>query len=236
MKRKDSILRCVAQAVLVAALVAAAGPAGAKTLLTVTSYDMPNGDGTAGGGDFNYWDQNYSNCVAGDCTVDGLTGSHLSGGTGKLTDGIVPTHSFFGGDGFGAYVGWLESPTITFHLGSLQAISEVKLYVDNSPISGVSAPGPVIINGVSHSDPAWAGLSAPEMIDITGLALIASDIVVTLDRTNFWVFLSEAKIFGPGPAATPLPPAWPMMLAGLAGLGIFALRRRAVPAHAFAAA
>ena len=41
------------------------------SLVVVTSYDMPNGDGQAQGGWLNYWDAAYSNCPAGDCTTDG---------------------------------------------------------------------------------------------------------------------------------------------------------------------
>jgi hypothetical protein len=210
--------------VLAAALAVAAGSAHAATLLTVSSYDMPNGDGNGGGG--NYWDTTYSNCGVSNCTTDGLSGSSLSGGNGLLTDGVIPTVSYDSGAGIGAYVGWLQSPAITFHFGSTQSVNEVKLYVDNSLISGISAPGPVLINGTSYNDFAWAGVIGPETIDIVGLALSSSDIVVTLNSTNYWTFLSEAKFFCPSPGATPLPPAWPMMLIGLAGLGIVAWRRR----------
>lgn len=63
-----------------------AGFAQASSLIVVTSYDMPNGDGQAQGGWLNYWDGAYSNGPAGDCTTDGLSGSYLSGGLGKLTD------------------------------------------------------------------------------------------------------------------------------------------------------
>jgi hypothetical protein len=205
------------------------GAAQASTLIAVASYDMPNGDGTAEGGDFNYWDAGYSNCVAANCTTDGLAGAYLSGGLGKLTDSVIPTNSFFGGDGVGAYVGWLENPTITFHLGSVQAVNEVKLYVDNSAISGVAAPGSVVIDGTSYSDPSWGSIDGPQMLDITGLALNTS-VTVVLDRSTaqniYWVFLSEAELLGPSPNATPLPAAWSMMLIGMAGYGVVAYRRR----------
>jgi len=219
---------------LVAAIAAATTAAQANTLLSVAGYDMPNGDGTAHGGDFNYWDAGYSNCVASNCTTDGLSGSYLSGGTGMLTDGVIPASSFFGGDGVGAYVGWLENPTITFHLGSVQTVSEIKLYVDNSAISGVAAPGSVVINGTSYADPNWGSVDAPQTIDITGLALDTSDIAVMLNRSAAqnisWVFLSEAQFLGPSTNATPLPAAWSTMLIGMAGCGMAAYWRRRRPA------
>ena len=45
--------------------------------LAVTSYDMPNGDGQAHGGTYNYWDATYSGL--GSPTQDR---SPLSGGSG----------------------------------------------------------------------------------------------------------------------------------------------------------
>ena len=222
--------------VIVAALLTfGASSAGASTLITVSSYDMPNGDGTAAGGDFNYWDAGYSNCIAGNCTTDGIDGSYLSGGKGKLTDGVIPSSSFFAGDGIGAYVGWLENPTITFHFGAPQTINEIKLFVDNSFVSGVAAPSSVVINGTSYSDPSWGSVDSPQTFDITGLALNSSTIALTLNRSTassiYWVFLSEAQFFGPS-STTPLPAALPLMLTGLVGFGVLAYRRAGMQRHA----
>ncbi len=214
----------------VAALLVAAAPAAASTLLTVSSYDLPNGDGTAAGGDFNYWDSAYNNCLASNYTTDGLAGSYLSGGLGKLTGGFIPTNSFFGGDGVGANVGWLKNPTIAFHFGSAQAVNKIKLFVDNSAISDVAAPSLVLFDGTPYTDASWGSVDVPQTIDITGLAINSSDITVLLDRSFapgiYWVFLSEAQFFGPSPGATPLPAAWSMMLIGMAGLGFATWRRR----------
>ena len=217
-------------AALAAAPVAAVCPANESSLLTVTSYDMPNGDGTAASGDLNYWDSGYSNCVANNCTTDGLAGSYLSFGLGKLTDGVIPTSSFFGGDGVGAYVGWLENPTITFHFGSVESVNEIKLYVDNSAISGIAAPASILVNGTPYTDASWGSVDVPQVLDITGLALNTSDITVALNRSTadgiYWAFLNEAQFLGPSPNATPLPAAWSMMLLDMAGLGVAAWRRR----------
>lgn len=221
--------------VVAATLAIAARPANASTLLTVASYDMPNGNGTASGGGADYWDTAYSNCGVANCTTDGAA---LSGGKGLLTDGVIATESFGIGSGVGEYVGWLADPTIVFHFGATEGISELKLSVDNpSGVGGVGAPATVTINGTAYSDPSWLSASGPETIDITGLAINSSTITLALTRSyppNFWVFASEAQFFGPSLAATPLPAAWSMMLIGTAGLGLATWRRRVVAAMASA--
>jgi hypothetical protein len=221
--------------VVAATFTVAASAANASTLLTVTSYDMPNGYGTASGGGGDYWDTTYSNCGVNNCTTDGAA---LSGGNGLLTDGVIPAESYDSGAGVGAYVGWLTNPTITFHFASAETINEVKLYVDNSTIGGIGAPDSVTINGTPYTDAGWAGMTGPQTIDITGLALSGSDITLAIDRSSdpnlFWLFVSEAQFLGPSPAATPLPAAWSMMLIGMAGLGVASWRRRNVARPAFA--
>ena len=123
------------------------------------------------------------------------------------------------------------APTITFHFGSTQTVNEMKLYVDNSAISGISAPQSLTIDSGTPF-PAIASMSGPETIDITGLALSGSDITLLLDRTAtqtlFWLFVSEVQFFGRSASATPLPATWSMMLIGMAGLGVATWRRRKV--------
>jgi hypothetical protein len=215
----------------VVAFIVTAASANASTLLTVSSYDMPNGDGTAHSGGADYWDTAYSNCSSSSCSTDGRSGGTLSGGKGLLTDGVIATESFGIGSGVGEYVGWLEDPTITFHFGSTQTITEMKLAVDNpAGVGGVGAPSKVVINGKSYSDSSWLSASGPEIIDIMGFALNSSDITVVLDRStdagNFWVFASEVQFFGPSTSETPLPATLPMMLGGMAGFGFLAYRQR----------
>ena len=88
-----------------AAVAFAAIPASAVQLV-VTSYAMPNGNGQAVGGSFNYWDLNYTG--TGSTTTDGAA---LSGGVGDLTDGYVEAQSWNNiesGSGSGPYVGWFS--------------------------------------------------------------------------------------------------------------------------------
>jgi hypothetical protein len=201
-----------------------AGIAQASSLVVVTSYDMPNGDGQAQGGWLNYWDAAYSNCPAGDCTTDGLSGSYLSGGLGKLTDGILATQPWYDvsdAAGAGQYVGWLFSdPTIEFNFGGSEVVNEVKLFVDNSHVGGVAAPVSIVIDGTTYLNPPSATPSAPEIIDITGLHLTGDSVTVTLNNPNSWVFMSEAQFITGAPELS----TWAMMLLGFAGLGCASYR------------
>jgi len=70
-------------------VVAVSAPASGAVLSPI-HYDMPNGDGQASGGTYNYWEAGYSG--AGLATTDGAA---LSGGVGKLTDGVATTQPWF---------------------------------------------------------------------------------------------------------------------------------------------
>lgn len=210
--------------ILLAAMGAAVASAGHASQLTVSSYDMPNGDGTAHNGAHNYWDGAYNG--AGAVTTDGLSGGVLSGGTGALTDGVIatdPAYLLFTDDGTSQYVGWLQSPTITFNFASNVTVNEIRLYVDNSHVGGITAPSEVFVDGVSAATPPWEFASPPLEIDITGLNITGHSVSVKLQDPTFWVFMSEAQFFGDG-AAVPEPSAWALMLLGFGGLGA-ALRR-----------
>ena len=71
-------------ALAIAAVCLFAGVPVSATQLTVSSYSMNNG---ATGG-FDYHDFTYLPCPGNNCNI---TGAYLSGGTGKLTDGVSPS-------------------------------------------------------------------------------------------------------------------------------------------------
>jgi hypothetical protein len=202
---------------------AACATAAQSAALTVSSYDMPNGDGQAQGGTYNYWDGTYTG--SGDTTMDGLSGSFLQGGTGALTDGVIATDPWYdvsNTSGTGEYVGWRASPTITFHFADPVTINAITLYVDNSNSGGVTAPSAIVVDGTSYDPLDFPG---PQPITINGLDVVGSSVTVTLVDPTYWIFLSEIQFDG---LVTAVPEAGnlAMMLAGLGLLG-WASRRRA---------
>jgi hypothetical protein len=156
-------------------------------VIGVTSYDMANGNGatqyTTPTGGQNYFDFTYTK--KGESTPvpnAGVNGSPssipnnsnatnvLTGGTGKLTDGVIATDNFSlvsGSNGtisngwttaaspyYGSlngqpsqYVGWkYQDPTIVFHLASGSMVSQINLYVAADGSGGlVGAPSNVSI-------------------------------------------------------------------------------------------
>ena len=206
-----------------AALLATATGAQAAQLV-VSSYDTPNGSGTASGGSFNYWDKNYNG--SGATTTDGAA---LSGGTGDLTDGYsetLPWYSVENGAGTGPYVGWRSSttanPTVTFHFASPATVNSIAIAMDNSGVGGVSAPSQILVDGIARAFTAptvgTAGIST-----ISGLNLTGSSHTVEFDYGNAWIFVSEVDFFGR--SALPEPATWAMMILGIGAVG-FAMRRR----------
>ena len=156
-------------------------------LVTVTSYEMNNGNGatqfTTPTGNQNYFDWTYTKTGEGSPTANASqNGSNqlvpnnaapkeawLSGGTGKLTDGVIATLGYsavssptgnvsnFMYTGASQYVGWkYQDPNIIFNLAAGQTVSSISLYVAAyNPILGnanglVAAPASVelTINGV----------------------------------------------------------------------------------------
>jgi hypothetical protein len=194
----------------------------AATAVHALSYNMPNGDGTASGGAFNYWDRNYTG--TGSTTTDGAA---LAGGLGKLTDGIISTqiwNTVSNSSGTGQYVGWLHSatpnPTITFAFAPTTFIDEVDIYLDNSGVGGVFAPSTILIDGVSEAF-IPPPLGTVGKVAITGLDLTGASHTVQFDQSagNTWTFVSEITFNTPEPGL--------MALLGLGvALGCVARRRR----------
>lgn len=203
------------------ALTAAAVPA-AAVQLTVTSYDMRNGNGQAVGGSFNYWDRNYTG--TGSTTTDGAA---LAGGTGDLTDGyseVLAWNAVENGAGTGPYVGWLASgvlnPVVTFHFTGGPTINTINITLDNSGIGGVLAPGAILIDGVStaFTAPVFVGT-----VSFTGLSLSGGSHTVEFQQQpGNWAFISEVSFFG---NAVPEPATWALMIAGFGMVGAAARRR-----------
>lgn len=208
-----------------------------------TSYDMPNGSGTSRGGEYNYWDANYTG--SGNKNVDG---DFLSGGLGKLTDGVTADKSWEFPDtsvspyiygtrenlsGTGPYVGWTwGDPTITFHFGGAD-ISRVTFYVDDPKDAhgGVAAPLSFDINSVNHPVTNSGGIGPLAItFDTLGFTNI-TDLTVKINRDLsspelYWAFMSEVTFDDGRPAPVPEPATLVLLGAGIGGLALLRNRRK----------
>ena len=206
------------QTQLIAALAVGLAFGAASAATTPDYYNMLNGNT----GSYEYWDETYSGAGCVTCS-----NSVLTGGKGDLTDGVIATTNWFVAEapaGNGPYVGWLLDPTITFHWNSATAISSVTFYFDDANgAGGVSAPAGVVVDGTGFAIADPSG-SAPFSFTASGLSFNGNDLVVTLNRGNAWVFLSEVEFNNT--AAIPEPGTYALMLAGLGAMMAVARRRR----------
>jgi hypothetical protein len=242
--RGSSILSGAVLAVFIVGTI----PAVAEVILPVSSYNMPNGDGTHSLGDFNYWDGTYSG--SGAKTTDGAP---LSGGKGALTDGIIATQGYgtVSNDlGTGQYVGWkYTNPQIVFNLTNLSKVDSISFFVDNSYVGLVGAPATITVDGHTYtpivSHPFGPG-PAEELIVAFAQPITASVFDVQLNAGPFgpdaiaynkqfpnspipghnepWMMLSEVQFNGV--SAVPEPSTWVLMLIGFAAIGYAARRRQ----------
>jgi len=199
--------------------------------LAVSSYSMANG----GTGAYNYQDFSYTPCPGGDCII---TGAPLSGGVGKLTDGVSPTGNWYAYGDATPWVGWYSGypggadPTVTFNFAGSQNIDSVTVWVDNSlGAGGVSLPDSVVIDGVSHSIAPDYGDGAPRGYTFSGLGLSGSSVDIQFNQgATPWIMVGEVSFDGNG--AVPEPATWAMMLMGIGGLGMALRSRRQAAATA----
>jgi hypothetical protein len=210
----------VGAAIAIGVAVLSAASAGAAPL-TVSSYSMYNG----GTGTYNYRDFSYTPCN-GVCDV---TSAPLSGGVGKLTDGVSPALSW---DQYGEdtpWVGWYigypneTDPVVTFNFAGVEHINSVTVWVDNSlGAGGVYLPSSVAIDGTSYA-------IAPDNINPDPRGYTFSDLGITGSSVNVqffqssgypWIMVGEVS-FASG---VPEPASWAMMLIGFAGLGVAGYR------------
>ena len=212
------------------------GPAAADPYppIPFQRYDLLNGSGQASGGTFNYWDTSYTGF--GNRLVDGAP---LSGGLGKLGDGIIGSlPGFFTANvaGTGPDVGWLTSvtpsPSVTFYfvippcVCFTLVLTGVDIWLDNSFIDGAAAPSAILLNGVSvpFAPAPFGGYGLVKLLDISHLI---NDTTPTLtfvaqDPGNPWILVSEVTFRG---AFEPVPEPATLGLFAL-GLGTLLVARR----------
>ena len=164
------------------------------TDLVVSSYTMSNGDA----GTHNYRDFTYFPCPANSCNTNNAL---LTGGTGKLTDGVLPAASWYLDGVSSQWVGWETSqngyaPTIRFFFSDTATISAVRLWVDNTPPGNgpVLLPASVAINGVTYAvqpDPS----PGPRWLVFPGLTIVGNSVDVQLIQApGYQTFLMLGQV------------------------------------------
>jgi hypothetical protein len=114
-------------------------------LVTVSSYEMNNGNGTFSLGTYNYLDGAY---VGTSPAANSITEqAPLTGGKGVLTNGVVPATDYTQGPQ--QFVGWkYTDPVLNFFLTPGSQVSEISLYFANPlQVPGTLAGGLVGVPG-----------------------------------------------------------------------------------------
>lgn len=179
--------------------------------VTVSSYTMANG----ALGSFNYQDTTYLPCLGSVCTT---TGAALSGGTGKLTDGVSPATSWNEQGQNTTWVGWdsaqaLSNPLVSFLFASVVQINSVTVWVDNTHLGGVALPATVVINGNIFNIADDNVNQGPRGYTFAvNLNTNAVDVQFT-QRSGFqWLMVGEVGFDGETGTEIPEPGTWTMML------------------------
>jgi hypothetical protein len=146
--------------------------------ITVASYDINNGDGQLQLGTYNYLDSGYHvNPGSSALQPNAATtpNAPLSGGTGILTDGVIPTVDYT--LAATQYVGWkYQDPTLNFYLQPGSQVSQISLFFANpvqqaNSLTGglVGVPGQVqlTIGGVTQTLTPTLSAFSPVVEEIT---------------------------------------------------------------------
>ncbi|MDL2336277.1 MAG: PEP-CTERM sorting domain-containing protein [Pseudomonadota bacterium] len=217
-----------------ALLLGSAASIASATPVTPVGYDMPNGNGQAAGGQYNYWDKEYTG--SGTTSLDNAA---LSGGTGNLTDGVVSTLNWYSTEnvaGTGPYVGWrrttLPNFQIQFSFGGPVNVDMISIHADDSGgAGGVALPSRVSFDwgtgnvSLAVVDPDLG--TAPSWLVFDNLGITSAlSINVAFAYGNEWVFVDEVSFDGSS-VGVPEPASWALAVLGLAVIPVMPrLRRR----------
>jgi hypothetical protein len=207
---------------LVLCLLTLASTASLASPLTVTSYTMNNGDL----GSYNYRDFTYSPC-GGVCDTPQAP---LSGGTGKLTDGVSPAVDWINEgpiNGITSWVGWDSSqrqpnPVVNFDFAQAVTIDSVTFWLSNTHNGEVALPASISVGGFNHIVAPDDLNTDPRAVTFSGLNLTGPSIDVQFFQNSSylnsnWVMVGEVSF--DGAVAVPEPMTLALLGLGLAGLG-----------------
>lgn len=177
-----------------------------------------------GTGTYNYRDFTYVPC-AGVCDV---TSSWLSGGTGKLTDGVSPLLIWSQYGDNTPWVGWYTSytggtnPTVTFNFASTVTVESVTVWVANySPGGDVDLPSSVSVDGTNFPIAPNGVNFDPRGYTFSGLNITGDHVDVQFFQTPGypWLMVGEVSF---DDNSVPEPATWALTAGGV----VFALLRR----------
>jgi hypothetical protein len=190
----------------------------------VASYSMFNG----GTGAFDYRDTSYVPCPANSCDT---TGAFLTGGTGKLTDGVLPSVDWSAGEPEG-WVGWENqetngsNPTVTFFFSGTPTINSITVWFDNTlGGGGVGAPGSISVNGTNY-DSIPQSIGGPQAFTINGLNITGTSVDMQFFQTDPWIMIGEVTFNGT--SAPPVPEPGTLVLFGSGLISVLSLMRQKI--------
>jgi hypothetical protein len=189
--------------------------------LPVFSYSMYNG----ATGSYDYRDFTYSPCN-GVCDV---TGASLSGGTGKLTDGVSPSLSWYQYGLYTPWVGWDvnqggSNPTVTFNFNGPVHIESMTVWVDNTiGTGGVYLPSSISIGGQNFTISPDNANPNPRAYTYSGLNINGGSVNVQFFQSTYqWLMVGEVS-FDDGNTRVPEPGT--LFLLGLGVFGLAGVKR-----------
>lgn len=224
-----------------------------------SSYSMPNGFyNTISGTFYDFEDTIYTPCPLGvghctDATHVADIGAALSGGLGKLTDGITSNLSYTSqGTSTPTYVGWFPNatyngvdPTVSFYFGATtDTVVQIGIHVDNNYQSGGGdlVPASVTIDGTtfqvitagnlatyeSTPGPVWLYFTVSDLINSSHPLTVQFNQEQFLDSngnpTCCSVMVDEVTFADA--SGLPEPATWSLFAGGLAALVALARKRK----------
>ena len=166
------------------------------------------------------------------------TGALLSGGKGRLTNGVIPTTDWYIDSNSAGWVGWSigepngTNPTVTFNFAGSPTINSVSIWYDNAlGNGGVTEPGSVSIDGTSYAFTP-DNVEGPQNFTVSGLDLTGGSASLQFFQgAEEWIMIGQVTFngtVGGGPSTIPEPTTIFLMGGGLLAASLALRRQRSV--------